>query len=174
MRQGYHLGAPRGVRPARAAQGLRSLVLTTHVEGEAREVGRLLAGFLREVAASGHPLPRPCAVIAGGETTVAVRGTGRGGRNQEVALAGAFGLRGLQDVLLASIGTDGSDGPTDAAGAWVDGTTVEQAAGRGLDPLAYLAENDAYTFFDRLGGSNLVRTGPTNTNVNDLYLLFAF
>ena len=80
----------------------------------------------------------------------------------------------LDNVLLASIGTDGSDGPTDAAGAWVDGATLEQAAGLGLDPTAALADNDSYTFFEGLGGGHLVRTGPTNTNVNDLYLMFAF
>jgi hydroxypyruvate reductase len=78
----------------------------------------------------------------------------------------------LKDVLFASIGTDGNDGPTDAAGAYVDGTTLERAAMLGLDPLRYLADNNSYAFFDRLG--DLIRTGPTNTNVNDLYLLFAF
>jgi glycerate 2-kinase len=152
--------------------GLATQVLTTCIEGEAREVARVLAGVLREVDASGHPLPRPCCVIAGGETTVTVRGRGKGGRNQELALAAAIPLDGVPDVLLASIGTDGSDGPTDAAGAWVDGSTVERAAAHHLDPLAYLANNDAYTFFERLGA--LIVTGPTRTNVNDLYLLFAF
>jgi glycerate-2-kinase len=81
-------------------------------------------------------------------------------------------LRGLDNVLLASVGTDGSDGPTDAAGAWVDGSTLDEAARRGLDAAAALASNDSYTFFDKSG--NLIRTGPTNTNVNDIYLLFAF
>jgi len=152
--------------------GLRSQVLSTYVEGEAREVGRVLAGLLREVDASGHPLARPCLLVAGGETTVTVRGQGKGGRNQELALAAASGLRGMRDVLLASIGTDGNDGPTDAAGAFVDGSTLERAAALGLDPLQSLANNDSYRFFDALG--DLIRTGPTNTNVNDLYLLFAF
>jgi len=152
--------------------GLNAQVLTTYVEGEAREVGRVLAGLLREVDASGHPLARPCLIVAGGETTVTVRGQGAGGRNQELALAAAFGLRGVRDVLLASIGTDGNDGPTDAAGAFVDGSTLERAATLGLNPHDHLANNDSYHFFDRLG--DLIRTGPTNTNVNDLYLLFAF
>jgi glycerate 2-kinase len=147
-------------------------VLTTYVEGEAREVGRVLAGVLREVDASGHPLGRPCCLIAGGETTVTIRGEGRGGRNQELALSAAFSLRGVRDVLLASVGTDGSDGPTDAAGAFVDGTTLDRAEALGLDPARALADNDSYTFFDRLG--SLIRTGPTNTNVNDLYVLLAF
>jgi glycerate 2-kinase len=152
--------------------GLHSLVLTTFVEGEAREVGRVLAGVLREVDASAHPLARPCCIVAGGETTVTLRGEGLGGRNQELCLSAAFSLRGLKDVLLASIGTDGSDGPTDAAGACVDGTTFGRALSLGLDPSQFLANNDSYAFFDRLG--DLIRTGPTNTNVNDLYLLVAF
>jgi hydroxypyruvate reductase len=152
--------------------GFAPLVLTTFVEGEAREAGRVLAGILREVDASAHPLPRPCCVIAGGETTVTIRGAGKGGRNQELALAAAFPLRGVRNVLLASIGTDGSDGPTDAAGAWVDGSTIDRALAHGLDPARRLADNDSYALFDGLG--ELIKTGPTNTNVNDLYLLFAF
>jgi hydroxypyruvate reductase len=159
---------------ARAASeaGFHTLVLTTFVEGEAREAGRVLAGVLREVDASRHPLARPACIVAGGETTVTIRGQGQGGRNQELALSAAFSLRGLERVLLASIGTDGSDGPTDAAGAWVDGTTLARAADLSLDPAASLAANDSYTFFDKLG--TLIRTGPTQTNVNDLYLLFAY
>jgi glycerate-2-kinase len=152
--------------------GLQSLILTSFVEGEARQVGRVLAGFLREVAASGHPLPRPCLLIAGGETTVTVHGSGSGGRNQELCLSAAATLRGLPDVLLASVGTDGNDGPTDAAGAFVDGTTIQRATALGLDAERYLADNNSYAFFDRLG--DLIRTGPTNTNVNDLIFLFAF
>ena len=159
---------------ARAASeaGFHTLVLTTFVEGEAREAGRVLAGVLREVDASGHPLRRPACIVAGGETTVTIRGRGKGGRNQELALAAAFSLRGLERVLLASIGTDGSDGPTDAAGAWVDGSTLDRAAEMAVDPAASLVDNDSYTFFDKIGG--LIRTGPTQTNVNDIYLLFAF
>jgi glycerate 2-kinase len=154
------------------AAGFNTLILTTFVEGEAREAGRVLAGILREVDASGHPLHRPACIVAGGETTVTIRGEGRGGRNQELALSAAYGLRGLNRVLLASIGTDGSDGPTDAAGAWVDGTTLTRAEAKGLAHAASMAANDSHTFFDALG--NLIRTGPTQTNVNDLYLLFAF
>jgi glycerate 2-kinase len=161
---GSNLLACRAAAAEAERLGLRSLMLTTSVEGEAREVARVLAGLLREVDASGQPLPRPCSLVAGGETTVTVRGKGKGGRNQELALAAAR--------LLASIGTDGSDGPTDAAGALVDGTTFDRAVAWGLDAGRHLADNDAYPFFDRLG--DLVRTGPTNTNVNDLYLLFAF
>jgi glycerate 2-kinase len=151
--------------------GFASQVLTTYVEGEAKEVGRVLAGLLREVDASGHPLRRPCCLIAGGETTVTVRGQGLGGRNQELALAAAYALRGVPNVLLASLGTDGSDGPTDAAGAWVDGDTLQRARAAGMDPARYLADNDSYRCFEGLG--QLIKTGPTNTNVNDIYLLFA-
>ncbi len=168
---GSNLLACQAAAAAGSDLGFRVLVLTTFVEGEAREVGRVLAGVLREIDASGQPLPRPCLVVAGGETTVTLRGQGVGGRNQELALAAAFALRGVRDVLLASLGTDGNDGPTDAAGAWVDGTTLERAAAQGLNAVEALANNDSYTFFDRLG--DLLRTGPTNTNVNDVYLLFA-
>jgi hydroxypyruvate reductase len=157
---------------AAAKLGFNTLILTTYIEGEAREAGRVLAGVLREIDASGHPLARPACVIAGGETTVTIRGEGTGGRNQELALSAALSLDGIRDVLLGSIGTDGSDGPTDAAGAWVDGSTLGRAAAHGLDAGARLAANDSYTFFDKAGG--LIRTGPTHTNVNDLYLLFAF
>jgi glycerate 2-kinase len=168
---GSNLVACLAAAEAGRLSGLETLVLSTFVEGEAREVGRVLAGVLREIDASAHPLRRPCLVVAGGETTVTLRGRGVGGRNQEVALAAALALRDVRDVLLASIGTDGNDGPTDAAGAWVDGTTLDRARALGLDPIAALAENDSYTFFAALG--DLIKTGPTNTNVNDLYLLFA-
>jgi hydroxypyruvate reductase len=170
---GSNLQACEAAAAAARDLGMQAMVLTTFVEGEAREVGRVLAGVLREIDASGHPLGRPCCVVAGGETTVTVRGQGRGGRNQELALAAATPLRGVDGVLLASVGTDGSDGPTDAAGAWVDGWTLARAAARNLDAGAALAHNDSYTFFEALGGSHLIRTGPTQTNVNDLYVLLA-
>jgi glycerate 2-kinase len=169
---GSNLLACQAAEGAAELLGFRTLVLSTFIEGEAREVGRVLAGLLREVDASGNPQARPCVLIGGGETTVTVRGSGLGGRNQELCLAAASALHGLLDVLLVSIGTDGNDGPTDAAGAVVDGTTLDRAAALGLNPAQYLADNNSYAFFDRLG--DLIRTGPTNTNVNDLYLLFAF
>lgn len=153
-------------------RGFRALLLSTYVEGEAREVAKVYAALAREVAASGRPLPRPCCLVLGGETTVTVRGRGKGGRNQELALAAALKLDGLADVLLVALATDGNDGPTDAAGAVADGTTIARARALGLDPYAALAENDAYPFFDRLG--DLLLTGPTNTNVNDLAFVFAF
>jgi hydroxypyruvate reductase len=110
--------------------------------------------------------------VWGGETTVTVRGHGQGGRNQELALSAAQSMAGLPKVLLVALGTDGTDGPTDAAGAVATGKTVARARALGLDPLAHLANNDAYPFFDAL--DDLIRTGPTGTNVNDLLFLFVF
>ena len=142
------------------------------MEGEAREIAKVYAALAREVDAYGRPLPRPCCLVAGGETTVTVRGQGKGGRNQELALAAALKLAGLPDVLLVALATDGNDGPTDAAGAVADGFTLARAAQHGLDPQQALADNDAYTFFDALG--DLLLCGPTNTNVNDLTFIVAF
>lgn len=152
--------------------GFQTLFLSTFVEGEAREVARVLAGILREIDHSGRPLMRPACVVAGGETTVTIRGDGLGGRNQELALAAVLPLAGLSNVALLSLGTDGSDGPTDAAGALTTGLTYSRATSMGLDPLAFLSNNDAYHFFESVG--DLIKTGPTNTNVNDLVLLFAW
>lgn len=157
---------------AAAAEGFRPLLLTTSLEGEAREAGRFLAAVLREVATSGQPVPRPACIIAGGETTVTLRGAGRGGRNQELALAAAPGLSGLPDLALVALATDGGDGPTDAAGAVATGETIARAQALGLDLLAHLAANDAYPFFAALG--DLLLPGPTATNVNDLAFLFAW
>jgi hydroxypyruvate reductase len=159
-------------RRAAEAAGFATLLLTTSLEGEASVVGQVLASILRETRGSGSPLAPPCCLIAGGETTVTVRGTGRGGRNQELALGAAVGLAGVPGVLLASVGTDGRDGPTDVAGAWVDGETVARAAAMGLEATAALANNDSYRFFATVGGH--LRLGPTRTNVNDLVFLLAF
>ncbi|MBX0326641.1 glycerate kinase, partial [Oscillochloris sp. ZM17-4] len=158
-------------RAARAA-GLSALILTTYLQGEAREAGRFLGAIGRELASAGRPLPRPACVIVGGETTVTLRGDGRGGRNQELALAAVGELAGLPDVALITLATDGGDGPTDAAGAVVTGETLSRARALGLDPAASLARNDAYPFFTALG--DLLRPGPTDTNVNDLAFLFAW
>jgi glycerate 2-kinase len=155
-----------------AELGFHTLLLSTYVEGEAREVAKVLAGLGKEIACYGQPLPRPACLVAGGETTVTIRGQGKGGRNQELALAAAMALEGWEDVLLLTVATDGGDGPTDAAGAFADGTTVARARAQGLNPAAYLANNDAYNFFQALG--DLLITGPTRTNVNDLTLVFVF
>jgi len=146
--------------------------LSTYVEGEAREVARVAAALAKEVAHHSRPVARPACLVWGGETTVTVHGEGRGGRNQELALAAALAMEGLEDVVLVALGTDGTDGPTDAAGAVATGRTLARARERGLDARAYLRNNDAYAFFDAL--DDLIRTGPTGTNVNDLLFLYVF
>jgi hydroxypyruvate reductase len=153
-------------------EGFNALLLTTYLEGEARQVGHFLSGIIRQVHYTGHPQPRPTCIVAGGETTVTLRGDGLGGRNQELALSAVNDLDGIPDIAMITLATDGSDGPTDAAGAVVTGETLTRAQEIGLDPDDYLARNDAYTFFATLG--DLLKTGPTNTNVNDLALLFTF
>ncbi len=152
-----------------ARRGYRTLLLTTLLTGEAREAGRVLAALGLEARRSGHPLPAPACLLAAGETTVTVRGSGKGGRNQELALGAAQALAGSAGLLVASIGTDGVDGPTEAAGALADGETLARAARIGLDAGAALADNDAYPFFEALG--DLIVTGPTGTNVMDLVLI---
>ena len=146
--------------------GFNTLLLSTYVEGEAREVAQVAAALAKGVRAHGDPLPPPACLVWGGETTVTIRGAGKGGRNQELALAAALQLSGWSGVLVMALATDGTDGPTDAAGAIITGDTVARAHALGLDPLAALAANDSYPFFDAL--TDLIRTGPTGTNVNDL------
>jgi hydroxypyruvate reductase len=149
--------------------GFNSLLLSTYVEGEAREVARVAAALAKGIRAHNDPVPAPACLVWGGETTVTVRGAGQGGRNQELALAVALALDGWSDVLVMALATDGTDGPTDAAGAIVTGNTVARALALGLDPLASLEANDSYAFFDSLG--DLIQTGPTGTNVNDLLFI---
>ncbi len=151
------------------ALGYRALLLTTFVEGEAREVAKVAAAFAWGVRAHGDPLAAPACLVWGGETTVTVRGGGKGGRNQELALSAALALDGMSDVALMALATDGTDGPTDAAGAVVDGRTANRARERGIDLRAALRENDSYPALGALGA--LLRTGPTGTNVNDLLVL---
>ncbi len=147
------------------ALGFRPVILTSLIQGEAREVARVLAAVALEIAVSGNPVPPPACVLAGGETTVTVSGDGQGGRNQELALAAALDLDGRPGITVLAAGTDGTDGPTDAAGAFADGSTVSRGHALGLDAGSFLRRNDAYTFFDALG--DLLRTGPTRTNVMD-------
>jgi hydroxypyruvate reductase len=156
---------------ARAARerGYRPVVLSTLIEGETREIASMHAAILKEAIASGRPARPPVCFISGGETTVTLRGEGLGGRNQEFALACALALDGVPAAAALSGGTDGTDGPTDAAGAIADGRTLERARKLGLDSAAFLARNDSYHFFDALG--DLIRTGPTGTNVMDVRLL---
>ncbi|MFN2109788.1 MAG: MOFRL family protein [Anaerolineae bacterium] len=139
------------------------------MEGEAREVAKVTAALAKGIRTHGDPVKRPACLVWGGETTVTVHGEGKGGRNQELALAVALALEGLPDVGLLALATDGTDGPTDAAGAIVDGRTIEIARECGWDPLATLADNNAYPLLDAVGA--LLHTGPTGTNVNDITVL---
>jgi len=148
--------------------GWPPLILSTCIEGETREVARVHAAIVREILATGNPSKPPLCLISGGETTVTIQGHGKGGRNQEFALAAAIEIEGLENVALVSAGTDGTDGPTDAAGAFADGTTCARAREKGMAPLARLSDNDSYHFFAALG--DLLVTGPTRTNVMDVHV----
>lgn len=152
-----------GAREAAFERGLRAVTVTDALRGEAREVGRRMA-----VLARGLRRERPLLLLSGGETTVTLRGAGKGGRNQELALAAACELQGTSGIALLAAGTDGTDGPTDAAGAYADGGTVQRGRALGLDARAALERNDSYPFFSAEGG--LLVTGPTRTNVMDLVL----
>ncbi|MEM1966012.1 MAG: glycerate kinase [Candidatus Caldarchaeum sp.] len=150
-------------------QGYRTITLTSRMTGEAREAARFLSAIAMDIAYRGIPLKPPAAVVVGGETTVTVKGSGSGGRNQELVLAASIYLKGLERVVFASLGTDGVDGPTDAAGAVCTGRTYRKALAIGLKPEAFLANNDSHSFFSKVGG--LLKTGPTATNVGDIAIL---
>jgi glycerate 2-kinase len=159
--------AQAAAQSARAA-GYHSLVLTSRLQGEARRAGRALGALARQFWSKNRE-QRYC-LIAGGETTVTILGDGRGGRNQELALGAIEELAGLEGVGLITLATDGGDGPTDAAGAVVTGDSLARAIMLGLDPRDYLARNDSYHFFATM--DDLLKPGPTLTNVNDLAFLF--
>lgn len=168
---GSNLVAAKAAVEEATTLGYNALLLSTRVEGEARYVGTMYAAIAKEISESSHPIPKPAAVVAGGETTVRVEGSGRGGRNQEVALSAAMRMEGLYAVI-AALATDGVDGPTEAAGAIADSSTMRRAASMGLTPEDFLMDNDSYGFFSRLGDAIL--TGPTGTNVNDLAVILVF
>lgn len=151
------------------ALGYKPVVLSTLIEGETKDVAAMHCAIAREALMSGNPAKPPVCFISGGETTVTIRGDGLGGRNQEFALASAIALDGVEGIVAFSGGTDGTDGPTDAAGAIADGRTAARAREKGLNPAVALANNDSYHFFDALG--DLVKTGPTGTNVMDVRLM---
>ncbi|MGH8666166.1 MAG: MOFRL family protein, partial [Burkholderiales bacterium] len=145
--------------------GVTPLILGDSIEGEAREVARVMAGIARQVVRHGEPLPAPCVLLSGGETTVTVRGHGRGGRNAEFLLALALALDGEANVYALAADTDGIDGTEDNAGCMATPDSLARARALGLDPKAMLQANDGYTLFAAIDG--LVSTGPTLTNVND-------
>jgi glycerate 2-kinase len=149
--------------------GYRTLVLSSSVDGETREIARMHAAMVREILTAGRPLRRPACLLSGGETTVTVRGKGLGGRNQEFVLAAAIALEGHGPATIFSAGTDGLDGPTDAAGAIVDERMLARAEALKLDAQGFLDHNDSYHFFEKLDA--LVKTGPTGTNVMDVRIL---
>jgi len=168
---GSNIQAVEAARNKAHKLGYNTLILSTFIEGETKDVARVHAALAKEILSSGNPIGRPACVISGGETTVTIQGKGLGGRNQEFALAAAINIAGLRDVVVLSAGTDGTDGPTDAAGAIVDGTTIERAEKMGMDAELFLRENDSYHFSQSLG--DLIITGPTHTNVMDLRLVLA-
>jgi len=166
---GRNLQALEAASRQASALGYRPLILSSAIEGETRDVAKVHAAIAKEVLASGHPLVAPACLLSGGETTVTLHGQGKGGRNQEFALATAIEIRAVPGIAILSGGTDGTDGPTDAAGAVADWTTCERAERFGLRPRLALEQNDAYPFFERL--DDLLITGPTQTNVMDIRIL---
>ncbi|MBQ3645910.1 MAG: DUF4147 domain-containing protein, partial [Synergistaceae bacterium] len=148
------------------SKGYTPLLLTTTMTCEAREAGSLMASIANEIVKSGRPVKAPCAVIAGGETVVHLTGKGMGGRNQEFALSAAVGISGIENVVIASLGSDGTDGPTDAAGGIVDGKTESILKSKGINISDVLKNNDAYNALK--AADSLLMTGATGTNVNDV------
>jgi len=149
--------------------GYNALILSSFIEGETTEVAKVHAAIAKEILSTGNPVGRPSCVVSGGETTVKIKGGGLGGRNQEFALAAAIAIDGLEKVVMLSAGTDGTDGPTEAAGAIADGSTIRRSKELGMVAGKYLRENDSYNFFKPLG--DLIITSPTNTNVMDLRII---
>jgi glycerate 2-kinase len=152
--------------------GYNALILSSAIEGETKEVAKVHTAIAKEIPASGNPISKPACIISGGETTVTITGNGLGGRNQEFVLVSATEIAGMSDTVILSCGTDGTDGPTDAAGALADGLTIQRAEKLGMQAREYLWNNDSYHFFEKL--DDLIKTGPTNTNVMDVRLLLVW
>jgi glycerate 2-kinase len=163
---GNNRGSLLAAREQAVSLGYNTMILSSQIEGEAREVAQVLAAIGKEICQADLPLSPPACLLAGGETTVTIRGKGKGGRNQELALAFAIAIDGWERISLLSAGTDGTDGPTDAAGAIVSGLTCRKARQADLNPYAYLLDNNSNAFFESLG--DLLKTGPTRTNVMDI------
>jgi glycerate-2-kinase len=151
--------------------GYRTQTLSIQITGEAREAGRIFGAIARDIRDNALPFTPPAALVAGGETTVTVRGKGKGGRNQELVLAAATKISDSDGIVVGSFATDGIEGQTNAAGALGDGTTVMRGLKLGMNPEQYLRNNDSYHYFSKL--KDLVITGPTGTNVNDITILAA-
>ena len=169
---GSNLIAAQSALEQATREGFSTFLMRTDLQGEAREIGKTLSQDLRHILQTGQPAARPFCMVAGGETTVTVRGNGKGGRNQELALAAVPELANLSNVMLVTLATDGEDGPTDAAGAVVTAETLERGQKLGLFPQAFLDNNDAYRYFNSL--DDLLKPGPSGTNVNDLTFIFGF
>lgn len=163
--------AQQGAAQAAKQLHLKPVLFPIPLQGEAKEIGSILGGMAKDLVASGNPVHPPACLIAGGEPTVTVTGKGKGGRVQECVMAAAEDVAGLRKVFVAGFGTDGTDGPTDAAGAVVDGQTCNRARRMGVDLGKMLGAHDSYAFFKHAGGH--IMTGPTRTNVNDIYLIIA-
>lgn len=151
--------------------GYKTKILTSFLSGDASETGKFSAALVKEMAECKGSSKLPAALILGGETTVTVKGKGKGGRNQELALSAAIEINGMKNVVILAAGSDGSDGPTGVAGAIVDGSTVKRGRKLGMDAKIYLKNNDSYNYFNRVGGH--IYTGPTGTNVMDIVLILA-
>ena len=177
FRRTFNLIVGNNLRCLRAASrkatelGYRTLILSAAIEGETRVVAGMHASFAQEILRSGNPVQSPACIISGGETTVTVKGRGLGGRNQEFVLAAALNFGDTKNIVVLSAGTDGTDGPTDAAGAIADSGTIRRAKHHGMDARQFLDRNDSHRFFKRL--NDLVITGPTFTNVMDIRILLA-
>lgn len=166
---GSNIKAVRAAKKEAENLGYHTVILSSMIEGETRHVAKVHTAIAKEIKKTGNPIPLPACVLSGGETTVTINGKGKGGRNMEFVLAAAMEIAGHDGILVFSAGTDGTDGPTDAAGAIAGPDTISKAKQHSLDPDLYLNNNDSYTFFKTIG--DLVITGPTNTNVMDLRIM---
>jgi hydroxypyruvate reductase len=166
---GTNLQALQAAREEAERLGYHTIILSGMIEGETSEVAKVHTAIAKEAVRSGNPHAPPLCILSGGETTVTIKGKGKGGRNQEFALVAAIEIAGEEHMLILSGGSDGTDGPTDAAGAVVDGGTVSHARAKGMDPVEYFQRNDSYPFFEAIGG--LLMTGPTRTNVMDVRIM---
>lgn len=161
--------ALRAIENEARKKGFHTYLLSDSIQGEAKDVAKYITSLAKTGRIKGETIKRPACIISGGETTVCLKGNGKGGRNQEMALAAAIELQDSSEMYFLSCGTDGNDGPTDATGAIVTHKTFAQAKILKLDPIEYLNNNDSYHFFEQIGG--LIKTGPTNTNVMDVQIL---